>query len=186
MASKDGERMFTSDACTIVRDANGIPHIHAQTLGDAYWGLGYTHAHDRGLQLLLTRILGQGRAAELLSGDDETVEIDRFFRKMNFGGAVEDQLSQLTPETRELVDHYCAGINARLREKIPWELRLMGYAAEPWTAADSVLMSRMTGYVGLAQSQGEIERFVVEMVQGGIGREKLEALFPGLMDNLDE
>ncbi len=185
MASTDGERMFKSDTCTIVRDAHGVPHINAQTLGDAYWGVGYTHAYDRGLQLLLTRILGQGRAAELLSGDDETVEVDRFFRKMNFGGALDEQLNMLKPETRKLVDHYCDGVNTRLNEKIPWELRVMGYKAEPWTPADSVLMSRMTGYVGLAQSQGEIERFVVEMVQGGTGRAKLEALFPGLMGNLD-
>jgi penicillin amidase len=63
---------------------------------------------------------------------------------------------------------------------------LLGYKAEPWTALDSVLMTRVIGYVGLAQTQGEIERFVVEMVQAGIGREKLEALFPGLMGNLDE
>ncbi len=186
MPSNDREQLFNSDVCEIVRDTNGVPHINAQTLGDAYWGLGYCHAHDRGLQLLLTRILGQGRAAELLSGDDETVEVDRFFRKMNFGDALESQLELLTPESRELLDQYCAGANARLEQKTPWELRLMGYKAEPWLPVDSVLMTRMTGYVGLAQSQGEIERFIVEMVQGGIGREKLEALFPGLMGNLDE
>lgn len=180
------ERIYVSEKVTILRDAHGVPHITAESLAEAYWGLGYCHAFDRGLQLLLTRILGQGRAAELLSGDDETVEVDRFFRKMNFGGALDAQLELLTPETSALVDRYCAGINARLEEKIPWELRLMGYKADPWTPADSVLISRMTGYVGLAQSQGEIERFIVEMVQGGIGREKLEALFPGLMDNLDE
>lgn len=180
------ERIVQRDGVTIVRDAHGVPHIDAPTLGDGYWGLGYCHAYDRGLQLLLTRILGQGRAAELLSGDDETVEVDRFFRRMNFGAGLDAQLALLTPETLALIDQYCAGINARLDEKVPWELRLMGYKAEPWTPADSVLMSRMTGYVGLAQSQGEIERFIVEMVQGGIGREKLEALFPGLMGNLDE
>jgi len=186
MSSSNGETIYSADKVNVVRDENGVPHIEAKTLGDAYWGLGYVHAYDRGLQLLLTRILGQGRAAELLSGDDETVEVDRFFRKMNFGGALDAQLEMLTPETATLVDQYCAGINARLKEKIPWELRLMGYSAEPWTPSDSVLMSRMTGYVGLAQSQGEIERFIVEMVQGGIEREKLVDLFPGLMDNLDE
>jgi len=31
-----------------------------------YWGMGYCHAMDRGMQMLIMRILGQGRAAELL------------------------------------------------------------------------------------------------------------------------
>lgn len=182
----NGERLYSSNNLNIQRDANGVPHIQAESLGEAYWGLGYCHAYDRGLQLLLTRILAQGRAAELLSGDDEMVDLDRFFRKMNFGAGLAAQLDLLTPETRDMLDQYCAGVNARLEEKIPWELRLLGYKAEPWTPLDSVLMTRMIGYVGLAQTEGEIERFVVEMVQSGIGREKLEALFPGLLDNLDE
>ena len=37
----------------------------------------------------------------------------------------------------------------------------------------------MTGYLTLAQSQAELERFIVEMVQAGVEQEKLEELFPG-------
>ena len=33
------------------------------------------------MQMLIMRILGQGRAAELLDGSDEMVEVDRFFRR---------------------------------------------------------------------------------------------------------
>jgi penicillin amidase len=36
----------------------------------------------------------------------------------------------------------------------------------------------MLGYWTLVQSQAEIERLLVELVQAGIDKEKLEALFP--------
>ncbi|MBW1876000.1 MAG: penicillin acylase family protein, partial [Deltaproteobacteria bacterium] len=44
---------------------------------------------------------------------------------------------------------------------------------------------RMSGFLTLAQSQGEVERLFVEMVQAGIGDAHLEALFPGCTDGLD-
>ena len=55
---------------------------------------------------------------------------------------------------------------------------MLGYRAEPWVPGDTILLSRMTGYLTLAQSQAEVERLIVEMVQAGIPREKLEELFP--------
>jgi len=50
----------------IFRDTNGIPHVDAENLTDMYWGNGYVHAKDRGMQMLLMRILGQGRVSEIL------------------------------------------------------------------------------------------------------------------------
>jgi len=67
---------------SIVRDKNGIPHIEADDLQGLYMGQGYVHAKDRGLQMLLMRILGKGRASELLDSGDKTLQIDIFFRKM--------------------------------------------------------------------------------------------------------
>ena len=33
-------------------------------LADLMWGLGYSHAQDRGMQMLMMRILGRGTAAD--------------------------------------------------------------------------------------------------------------------------
>lgn len=63
----------------IWRDKNGVPHIEAMDKLDMFWGQGYVHALDRGMQMLLMRILGQGRACELLDSSDETLQIDKFF-----------------------------------------------------------------------------------------------------------
>ena len=43
---------------TIQRDENGTPHVVAHNRTDMYWGQGYAHARDRGMQMLLMRILG--------------------------------------------------------------------------------------------------------------------------------
>src|SRR5258706_4497722 len=50
----------------IKRDQHGVPHVYAQTEADLYRGIGNCHGTDRGLQMTLTRILGQGRASEIL------------------------------------------------------------------------------------------------------------------------
>lgn len=168
---------------SIWRDEHGVVHVRATGEGDRYWGLGYAHGLDRGLQVLMMRILGQGRAAEFL--DAELLEVDRFFRRMNWHGGLQGEISKLSPGSRGIVDAYCAGLNARLERKRPWELKLTGYVHEPWRPQDCVLLSRMTGYLTLAQSQAEVERLVVEMVQGGAPIEHLRELFTGLLDELD-
>ncbi len=167
------------------RDEHGIPQISADGLDGLYWGMGYCHAMDRGLQMLVMRILGQGRAAELLDGSDEMVEVDRFFRRMNWSGGVDEEAAKLTADGRAACDAYCDGVNARFAKSTPWELKLVGVRPEPWTVRDTLLLARMTGFLTLAQSQGEIERLFVQMVQAGIGDAHLEALFPGCTAGLD-
>jgi penicillin amidase len=147
--------------------------------------MGYCHAMDRGLQMLIMRILGQGRAAELLDGSDEMVEADRFFRRMNWGGGVAEEANKLSSEARAACEAYCHGVNARFSESVPWELRLVGVRPEPWTIGDSLLLARMTGFLTMAESQGQLERLFVEMVQAGVGDAHLEALFPGCTYGLD-
>lgn len=66
------------DTVKIWRDEMGIPHVDAENLSDLYWGNGYVHATDRGMQMLLMRVLGQSRASEILDSSDNTLGIDIF------------------------------------------------------------------------------------------------------------
>lgn len=169
----------------ISRDQNGIPHIEAEDLNGLFMGQGYVHARDRGLQMLLMRILGKGRASELLDSSDDTLNIDIFFRRMNWRGNTGTELEKLSPEIRGYLESYCEGVNTAWKEKFPWEFKLLKYAPEPWVPDDSIMMTRMIGYLTLAQSQAEIERLFVEMVQAGISELKLNELFPGILGGLD-
>jgi len=169
----------------IKRDEHGVPHVYAQTEVDLYRGIGNCHGVDRGMQMLLLRIIGQGRASEILAASDEMLRLDTFFRRMNLAAGAEDEIAKSAPRVRELVDAYCDGVTAAFQEKSPWELRVAGYRPTPWTVADVMLTSRVVGFLGLAQSQGDMERLVVEMVQAGVSRAHLEELFPGQLEGLD-
>ena len=172
------------DVC-LHREEHGVIHIEAKDLAELHWGMGYCHAMDRGLQMLLTRTLGQGRACECLSDTDEMLAIDVFFRRMNWSGRQEEQLAQLDIETHALVQRYCDGVNAYFKRKIPWELKLLGFRYEPWRVEDVILMTRMIGYINLAQSQGDLERLFIEMVQAGVDDTRLDALFPGALEEVE-
>lgn len=48
-------------------------------------GLGYAHAHDRLVQMLLQRTVGKGLLSTLNPSED-AFKIDQMFKKMNFAG----------------------------------------------------------------------------------------------------
>ncbi len=169
----------------IFRDKNGTPHIKAETHDDMYWGQGFVHARDRGVQMLMMRILGQGRLCELLNDSEESLGIDKFFRQMNWHNNLEREFDKLEAKYQGYLRSYTEGVNAAFAEKTPWEYKLLGYKPEKWQPNDSIMISRMVGYLTLAQSQAEMERLFVEMVQADISREKLEELFPGNLGELD-
>jgi penicillin amidase len=162
----------------IERDAHGVPHVRASTEPDLYRGLGFCHGHDRALPTLLMRIVGQGRASEVLDGSDDVLRADRRFRAWNFSAGASAEVDRMDARDRARLEAYCAGVNQALERRVPWELRWLGYTPEPWRSADSVLISRLAGFVSLAQTQGDVERLFVELAQAGVPLERLEELFP--------
>jgi len=171
--------------CNIWRDENGVCHAEGDDTISAFEMMGYAHGRDRCMQIVLMRTLGQGRASELLNAGDDMLEIDTFFRRMNWTGSVARELEKLTSEAMNVVEAYCAGVNRAMAESIPWEFKLLGFRPELWRPEDIILIFRMVGYLTLSQSQGEMERFFIELVQAGVDEERLKALFPGIMGGLD-
>jgi len=169
----------------IWRDENGVPHVEADNLTDLYWGQGYVHARDRGLQMLLMRILGQGRLCELLEDSEAALAIDIFFRKMNWRGHAKTAADALPKETNNLVAAFADGASTAFSQKYPWELKLLGYRPDLWTIEDTITISRLFGYLTLAQSQAEIERLIMEMIQADVSPKHLEELFPDHFQDLD-
>ena len=178
--------IFQNERIRIWRDPCGVPHVAAQNEADLYWGAGYCHAMDRGMQMLLMRILGRGQATQFLDSGEEMLAIDKFFRRMNWYGGLEQELGKLTDTARNFCRAYCEGANAYFAKRVPWELKLLGYKPALWESGDILLLARMIGYLTLAQSQAEIERLFVEMLQGGVSRVLLEELFPKILNECDE
>ncbi len=179
-------RLRGDGAITIARDAAGIPHVDAATEADLYRGLGYCHGRDRALALLLTRLAAQGRMAEHLRGGEELVAADRAFRRLNLAAGALEEVDRVADADRTLLEAYCDGVTRALARRTPWELRIAGLGrAAPWRPADSILVSRLTGWVALAQSQGEMEALLVDLVRAGVEAELLAELFPSGLEGLD-
>ncbi len=174
---------FQGESVRLKRDENGVVHISAGSQLGAYFGLGWAHANDRLIQMMLVRLIARGEASENLKATDELIAIDRFMRQINLRDDARDQVAALSPEARSVVEAYTEGVNTFLeKEKLPFEFKLVKYKPAPWKPEDSLITIKIMGYVGLAQAQGDMEKFIVQMIQGGATLKKLQDLFPGHMD----
>jgi penicillin G amidase len=97
----------------VLRDAQGVPHIHAQSERDAYFGLGYVHAQDRAFQIELQLRTASGTLAELIGEDG--LASDRLFRTLGLREVARASLAGLDRDTRAAVEAYAAGYNAALQ-----------------------------------------------------------------------
>jgi len=177
---------FNGEEIRLQRDKNGVPQISAQTEAGAYFGLGWVHANDRMIQMMLVRLIARGEASENLKGTDDLIAIDTFMRKINFRDDAREQVNAMDTDTRAILDAYTAGVNEFLsNEKLPFEFKMVKYKPAPWKPEDSLITIKIMGYVGLAQAQGDMEKFIIQMIQNGVSGGKLEELFPGHLDGMN-
>ena len=104
---------------------------------------------------------------------------------MNWSHHIKNHLAEISDFGRNVLNAYCDGANEAFTKKTPGEFKLLGYKPTPWIPEDIVMISRMVGYLTLSQSQDEMERLFVEMVQNNIPENLLEELFPGILGGLD-
>ncbi len=160
----------------IVRDANAVPHIFAQSDTDAAFAIGFVHAQDRLAQMEIMRRIGQGRMAELAG--EAALPIDRFMRTLGLYRRAQESFYALSPEMRRGIEAYAAGVNAYIdRHEGAWppEYYLFGAEPEPWKPADTLVWSRIMA-LGLAvnwRSEAMRARFV-----RALGRDKTLDLWP--------
>ncbi len=132
----------------VLRDADAVPHIFAQTEADAYYALGYVHAQDRLWQMETMRRLGSGRLSELFGTrfGDWTLRLDRLTRTLGFYRHAQESYRLLSPEARRALDAYSKGVNAYIAgrpEALPIEFQLLRHDPEPWKPADSLVWGKL-------------------------------------------
>lgn len=128
----------------LLRDADGLVTIRAESERDAAVALGYAHAQDRLWQMDFMRRAGAGRLSEVVG--ETTYELDRFLRTLGLYRTAEANLAHLSPALRDLLEAYAAGVNAYLAAPggpLPPEFQLLRYAPEPWRPADSLVWGRL-------------------------------------------
>lgn len=165
------------------RDEAGVPHVLAPSWSDALYGLGYLHALDRGTQLLFARSVALGRAAEQIADRTELVETDLFFRRIGLHLRLQEEFQELRADWREQISIYCEGVNAGLSDLgRTWPMWATGYNVCPWDEVSVVLIGRLLSFGGLAVSQLENERIILELIHAGVDELTLRELFHPRLD----
>ncbi|MCC9607069.1 penicillin acylase family protein [Blastopirellula sp. JC732] len=170
----------------IARDEAGVPHVFAESRDDALYGLGYMHATDRITQIMFARAVSAGRASELIADKEELRETDRFFRRIGLHRNHHREVTLLQPHIHEQIVHYAAGVNdGAMAVGQSWPMWATGFASEPWDPVSVLLIGNLLSFGGLAVSQLENERIVVELIQSGASEAALREMFEGRLEHVD-
>jgi len=95
---------------TVIRDRFGVPHITGTRDADAAFGLGYAHAEDDFATIQRAFLAARGRLATL--DGVGAAENDYFVQLLGIWDTIEERYeSDLSPETRALLDGYSSGVN---------------------------------------------------------------------------
>ena len=162
---------------TVIRDANAVPHIFADSALDAYRALGYLHAQDRFFQMELARRIGTGRLSELFGS--AALRTDRFMRTLGIGNLAQAAVDNMAPQTRAALDAYTQGVNAWLQSPKtgrPAELILLAHEPEPWRAADSAIWGRL---MALLLSGNWSQELLRAQLASRLDGQQIEDLWPG-------
>ncbi len=179
--TKLADRPFDVD-----RDDEGVPTIAADSWLDAIYGLGYMHALDRKTQVLFSRAVAAGRAAERIKDHPELLETDVFFRRIGLHLDLKDAVREFDDETLADVTAYCDGVSAGLNARGPsLPMRATRFLADPWTPESVVLVGRLLSFGGLAVSQLQNERLLIELIHAGADPAALTEMFEPRLDEVD-
>jgi len=161
----------------VIRDANAVPHIFAESLHDAYFALGYVHAQDRLWQMEMMRRFGAGRLSEIFG--KATVRADRYARILGLYRLAEKQAEAADDATRGALEAYADGVNAYIEHRehkaLPPEFVAMRLRPELWRPADSLVWSRIMAMRLSKNWYDELERLRLSQI---LPKERIDELWP--------
>ncbi len=109
--------ILTEDVA-VAWDANGIPHIYASNIKDMGIATGYIHAGHRMVQMEFLRKLSTGRLTDLAGAVaiDTDIQYRKLFSLRDGGDLFQAIWDELEQESKDLIQAYVDGINARLAQ----------------------------------------------------------------------
>ncbi len=132
---------------TLLRDADGVPHIYALDEHDAIFLQGWVTAQDRLFQLDVLRRQASGTLAELVGSAALPSDIE--LRTIGIRRAAERSLAAYSPKMRASLEAYAAGVNAWVTHGggLPAQYAALEITRfEPWTALDSAVIGKALAF----------------------------------------
>lgn len=135
-------KLSPKQGITIDIDANGIPHIQAESIEDVFFGQGYMAAYLRIWQLDLQHRRHQGRLAEAFGPD--FISYDHASRLVQSRIDPNQDWAMLMPGLRAIAESFVSGINLRIQELqaspelLPPEFHLFSIHPVQWHTDDLV------------------------------------------------
>ncbi|QHC20633.1 penicillin acylase family protein [Streptomyces sp. GS7] len=154
-----------TDPVDVVRDANGIPQIYADTDQDLFRAQGYVQAQDRFWEMDVRRHMTAGRLSEMFGKSQ--VKTDEFLRTLGWHEVAQKEYdTKLSADTKKNLQAYSAGVNAYLKDHqgsaLSLEYAALGfendYKPEKWTPVDSVAWLKAMAWDLRGNMQEEIDR----------------------------
>ena len=127
----------------IYRDPWGIPHIKAESAADMFFAQGFATAQDRLFHMDYDRMRCLGRWSEYAGACGR--ESDRLMRRRRFERASKADYDVCSPQAREMLDAYTAGVNAFIdsTESLPVEYSLPQARPEQWEPWHCILVYKV-------------------------------------------
>lgn len=141
----------------VVRDEQGIPYIHAESLDDAIRAQGWVTAQDRLLQIDFERYLAAGRLSELIG--ESALESDIALRLAGTARHGRRHAELLGAADRRFYELYLEGLNAYIAQQTgehQFGFGLLGTAPEPWTLADVMTLQYFLNWSSSVNLQAEL------------------------------
>jgi penicillin amidase len=131
----------------ILRDVDGMPHIHAFDEHDAVFLQGWVTAQDRLFQLDVLRRQASGTLAELVGSAALGSDIE--LRTAGLRRAAERSLARYSPEMQAALQAYADGVNAWVQHSGTLPAQYAGLELTkftPWTALDSAVIGKALAF----------------------------------------
>jgi len=169
-----------------IRNDRGVYQIKCDNMIDYSKAIAEIHCEDRFLQMEMVRIISKGTLSQYLKADDETLEIDIFMKKLGFHNDLDEEIESLTTENRDFLNAYVDSVNEFISKgKFPFEFKLVGHKPPKWKLTDIMATIRIMSYIGLSQTQEDMEKFIIKVISLDFPIEKLKTFFNPLLDNIN-
>ncbi len=186
-AWKDDEAKLPGlkDEVKVYFDERLVPHVFAKNDADLYFMQGYITAKYRLWQMEIQTHNAAGRVSEVVG--EKALDVDRMQRRIGLGYGAEAGQAYIAkdPESKKLIDAYCAGVNAYIKalkpKDYPIEYKLLDYAPEEWTPIKvALLLKNMANMLSVFEYDIENTNFVAKY-----GDENFRKLYPDFIDKED-